>query len=111
MSDRGAEAFEKALAGGPAPERYVLRLYVTGMTPRSTQAFAAIKALCEEELEGRYELEVIDLYQDPQLAREAQIIAVPTLVRELPQPLRRLVGDLSDRERILLGLGLRRRTS
>jgi len=101
------EAFEKLVAGGPAEERYVLRLYVTGMTPRSTEAFATIKALCEERLQGRYELEVIDIYQHPQLAIDEQIIAVPTLVKKLPAPLRRLIGDLSNQERVLLGLDLR----
>jgi len=103
------EAFEKLAAGAPAEERYVLRLYVTGMTPRSTAAFATIKALCEERLQGRYELEVIDIYQHPQLAIDEQIIAVPTLVKKLPAPLRRLVGDLSNEERLLLGLDLRRK--
>ena len=104
------EAFEKLAAGTPAVERYILRLYVTGMTPRSTEAFATIKALCEERLLGRYELEVIDIYQHPQLAIDEQIIAVPTLVKKLPAPLRRLVGDLSNEERVLLGLDLRRKT-
>ena len=103
------EAFEKLVAGSPAEERYVLRLYVTGMTLRSTAAFASIKALCEEHLRGRYELEVIDIYQHPQLAIDEQIIAVPTLVKLLPAPLRRLVGDLSNQERVLLGLDLRRK--
>ncbi|MDZ4689317.1 MAG: circadian clock KaiB family protein [Planctomycetaceae bacterium] len=103
------EAFEKLVARAPAEERYVLRLYVTGMTPRSTEAFATIKALCEDRLHGRYKLEVIDIYQHPQLAIDEQIIAVPTLVKTLPAPLRRLVGDLSNEERVLLGLDLRRR--
>jgi circadian clock protein KaiB len=103
------EAFEKLAAGTPSEERYVLRLYVTGMTPRSTEAFASIKALCEERLQGRYELEVVDIYQHPQLAIDEQIIAVPTLVKMLPPPLRRLVGDLSNEERVLLGLDLRRK--
>ena len=103
------EAFEKSAAGTPAEEHYVLRLYVTGMTPRSTEAFAAISALCEERLHGRYDLEVIDIYQHPQLAIAEQIIAVPTLVKQLPPPLRRLVGDLSNEERVLLGLDLRRK--
>ena len=102
-------AFEKSVAASPAEERYVLRLYVTGMTARSTEAFAAIKALCEERLQGRYELEVIDIYIHPQLAIDEQIIAVPTLVKMLPAPLRRLVGDLSNVERVLLGLDLRRK--
>ena len=102
----------EADAGLPADDqdRYVLRLYVTGMTPRSTQAFAAIKALCEEHLQGRYDLEVIDIYQHPQLAKDEQIIAVPTLVKKLPSPLRRLIGNLSDTEKVLLGLDLRRKT-
>jgi circadian clock protein KaiB len=103
------QAFEKSVAGAPSDERYVLRLYVTGMTPRSTEAFAAIKAICEERLQGRYDLEVIDIYQHPQLAIDEQIIAVPTLVKKLPAPLRRLVGDLSNEERVLLGLDLRRK--
>ena len=103
------EAFEKSAAAPASEEHYVLRLYVTGMTPRSTEAFAAIKALCEERLHGRYDLEVIDIYQHPQLAIDEQIIAVPTLVKKLPAPLRRLVGDLSNVERVLLGLDLRRK--
>ena len=103
------EAFEKSVAAPPSEERYVLRLYVTGMTPRSTEAFAIIKALCEDRLQGRYELEVIDIYQHPQLAIDEQIVAVPTLVKKLPAPLRRLVGDLSNEERVLVGLDLRRR--
>ena len=102
-------AFEKLMAGTPSDEHYVLRLYVTGMSPRSTEAFASIKAICEERLQGRYELEVIDIYQHPQLAIDEQIIAVPTLVKKLPAPLRRLVGDLSNEDRVLLGLDLRRK--
>jgi circadian clock protein KaiB len=102
------DAYEKLVVATPSEERYVLRLYVTGMTPRSTEAFAAIKAICEERLQGRYDLEVIDIYQHPQLAIDEQIIAVPTLVKKLPEPLRRLVGDLSNVERVLLGLDLRR---
>ena len=101
------DAFESLVAGHGPEQRYVLRLYVTGMTLRSTQAFASIKALCEQRLKGRYELEVIDIYQHPQLAIDEQIIAVPTLVKELPAPLRRLVGDLSNLDRVLLGLDLR----
>ena len=103
------EAFEKSMAATSSEEHYVLRLYVTGMTPRSTEAFAAIKAICEERLRGRYELEVIDIYQHPQLAIDEQIIAVPTLVKKLPAPLRRLVGDLSNQDRVLTGLDLRRK--
>jgi circadian clock protein KaiB len=103
------EAFEKSVAASLPEEHYVLRLYVTGMTPRSTEAFAAVKAICEERLQGRYELEVIDIYLHPQLAIDEQIIAVPTLVKLLPAPLRRLVGNLSNKERVLLGLDLRRK--
>jgi len=87
-------------------QQYVLRLYVTGMSPRSTQAIAAIKEICEHQLANRYDLEVIDIYQKPALARGEQIIATPTLVRVLPLPLRRLIGDLADQERVLLGLDI-----
>ena len=104
---RTTAEFEKSLAR-QQEERYVLRLYVTGMTPRSTEAFAAIKGICEEHLQGRYDLEVIDIYQHPELAKDEQIIAVPTLVKKLPAPLRRLIGNLSVEERVLLGLDLRR---
>jgi circadian clock protein KaiB len=100
-----AEMLEEA----PDDAKYVLRLYVTGMTPRSTEAIATIKAICEEHLRGRYDLEVIDIYQNPQLVRDEQIIAAPTLVKKLPLPLRRLIGTLSDRERVLLGLDLQRK--
>jgi circadian clock protein KaiB len=98
--------FEDTVAVHQLDEKYVLRLYVTGMTPRSTAAVEAIREICEEHLQGRYELEVIDIYQRPALARDAQIIAAPTLVKQLPQPLRRLIGNLSDKERVLLGLDI-----
>ena len=88
-------------------ERYVLRLYVTGMTPRSTRAIANVRKICEEHLQGRYELEVIDVYQQPTLAKGEQIIAAPTLIKKLPLPLRRVIGDMSNTERVLLGLDLR----
>ena len=104
--NRVTAAFEKSLDERQRRGRYVLRLYVTGMTPRSTEAFAAIKAICEEHLQGRYDLEVIDIYQHPALAKDEQIIAVPTLVKKLPAPLRRLIGNLSAEERVLLGLDL-----
>jgi circadian clock protein KaiB len=90
--------------------RYVLRLYVTGMTPRSIAAIQTTKRTCEEFLQGRYDLEVIDISKHPALAQGEQIIAAPTLIKQLPLPLRRLVGDLSDQERVLLGLDLRRAT-
>lgn len=87
-------------------ERYVLGLYVTGMTPKAVRAIRNVRAICDEHLKGGYDLEVIDLYQQPTLAREAQIIAAPTLVRNLPLPLRRIIGDMSDHDRVLVGLGL-----
>lgn len=85
-------------------DTYVLRLFVAGTTPRSMRAILDARAFCESHLANRYELEVIDIYQQPGLARDEQIIAVPTLVRSLPPPLRRLVGDLSDVDRVLTGL-------
>jgi circadian clock protein KaiB len=100
------DAFEEILAR-PKNEHYILRLYVAGVTPRSTHAIANIKHVCEEHLQGRYELEVVDIYQQPVLAAGEQIIAAPTLIKELPLPLRRLIGDMSNEERILLGLDLK----
>ena len=88
---------------------YLLRLYVAGVTPRSSEALARIKALCEEHLSGRYELEVIDIRQQPELAQENQIIVTPTLIKVLPPPLRRLVGDLLGTEEVLKGLNIQRR--
>ena len=84
-----------------------LRLYVAGQTPRSVAAFANLKKICEEHLAGRYNIEVVDLVKHPQLAAGDQILAIPTLVRKLPQPLRKIVGDLRDTERALVGLQLR----
>ena len=99
-----------AVGAGAAPaaaaDRYVLRLYVTGMTPRSSQAIRNLQTICDECLEGRYDLDVIDIYQQPVLTRGEQIIAAPTLIKYLPLPMRRLVGDMSNRERVLLGLDL-----
>lgn len=89
------------------PERYVLRLYVTGTTARSTRAIANLRRICEEHLKDRYDLEVIDIYQQPTLAKGDQIIAAPTLVKTLPAPLRKLIGDMSDKERVLMGLDVR----
>jgi len=88
--------------------RYVLRLYVTGNTPRAMRAVVNIRKICEEHLEGRYDLEVIDISQHPTLAAGEQIIAAPTLIKKLPRPLRRFIGDMSQTERILLGLDLRK---
>jgi circadian clock protein KaiB len=101
--------FEKALEKGHKNEEYVLRLYVTGMTLRSAEAFSSIKAICEEHLHGKYDLEVIDIYKHPALARDEQIIAAPTLIKRLPVPLRRLVGNLSQEDRVLFGLDLQRK--
>jgi circadian clock protein KaiB len=108
-AESATAAFERALAKPARPRRYVLRLYVAGMTPRSTRAIANIKEICEEHLKGHYDLQVIDLYQHPVLAEGEQIVALPALISKLPPPLRRLIGDLSDRERILVGLDLKLR--
>ena len=97
--------FEKALANSTG-EPYILRLYVTGSTPRSAKAIANIKKICEEHLKGHYDLQIIDIYQQPSLAVGEQIVAVPTLIKKLPLPLRKLIGDMSDTEHILLGLDL-----
>ena len=85
-----------------------LRLYVAGQTPKSIRAFANLKVLCEEHLKGRYRIEVIDLMENPQLARGDQIVAVPSLIRKLPQPVRKIIGDLSDSVRVLVGLDVRK---
>jgi circadian clock protein KaiB len=85
---------------------YVLRLFVTGMTPRSTRAIRAVQALCKERLAGRFQLEIIDVYQQPQMIQGEQILATPTLVKYEPAPLRRIVGDMSDTYRLCHGLGL-----
>jgi circadian clock protein KaiB len=102
------EAFEKA-AEDLKKGNYVLRLFVTGTTPSSMRAISNIKEVCEEHLKGRYELEVIDLYQYPRLAKGEQIIALPTLMKKLPLPIRRLVGELSDREKVLFGLDIKQK--
>jgi circadian clock protein KaiB len=99
------EEFERLLRQ-PAKGTYVLRLYVSGMTPTATRAIRNIKAICEERLAGRYELEVVDVYQQPQLAKREQIVAAPTLIKKLPLPLRRIIGDMSNKNHVLLGLEL-----
>ena len=99
---------EGHIADGIAiPGHYNLRLYVAGQTPKSLSAIANLKAICEEHLAGRYTVEVIDLLQSPQLAAGDQILAVPTLVRHLPPPIKRVIGNLSDTERVLVGLDIR----
>lgn len=100
-----AQRPEELLSDSSSP-RYVLRLYVAGMSPRSVRAIANIKQICEEYLQDRYDLAVIDLYQEPSWAAREQIIALPTLVKRLPLPVQYLIGDLSDRERVLLELSL-----
>lgn len=102
------EAFEQSLVG-PQEQRYVLKLYIAGVTPQSMRAIANVKKICEEHLQGRYELDVVDLYQQPQLAKGEQIIAAPTLIKKLPLPLRRVIGDMSKTERVLVGLDLRQK--
>lgn len=94
-----------------ANERWELRLYTAGQTPKSLAAIRNLKKVCEEHLPGRYEIEVVDLLQNPRLAKDHQIIAIPTLVRKLPDPIRKIIGDLSDVDRTLVGLDLRPRSS
>ncbi len=92
-----------------APHLWELRLYIAGQTARSVEAFANLQRLCEEYLKGQYRIEVVDLLRNPQLARGDQILAIPTLVRKLPQPMKKIIGDLSNTERVLVGLDLRPR--
>jgi len=101
----GAETV--ALGMGLGENVYILRLYVAGQTRKSLAAFANLKKICEEHLEGRYKIEVIDLLEKPQLAKGDQILAIPTLVRQLPPPLKKIIGDLSNTENVLVGLDLR----
>ena len=103
--------FEKIIAHPSKTQHYVLRLYVTGSTPRSSAAITNIRKLCEEHLQGHYDLEVIDIYQQPILALGGQIIAAPTLIKQLPFPLRKVVGDLSNEKRVLVGLDLQPKTA
>lgn len=88
-------------------EKFMLRLYVTGSTPQSIRAIKNIQKICEDNLPGNYDLEVVNLYETPEMAKTEQIIAAPTLVKQLPLPLRRIIGDLSNSEKVLVGLGLR----
>ncbi len=103
MNSNGHKA---AKNGHKVKQKYLLRLFVTGQTPRSVKSIENLKNLCERYLKGRYELEVIDIYQQPALATENQIIAAPTLIKRLPLPLRRLVGDFSNQDRLVVGLDL-----
>jgi circadian clock protein KaiB len=96
------------LAGGvEEPECWHLRLYVAGQSPKSLEAFANLMRICEQHLESRYEIEIVDLVENPQLAAGDEIVAIPTLVRRLPAPMRKIIGDLSDSDRVLVGLQLR----
>jgi circadian clock protein KaiB len=111
MTRKRFQTAQPAKRKSPKPparkKKYLLRLYVTGVTPKSTQAILNIRSICEEHLCGCYDLEVIDIYQQPVLAKDEQIIAAPTLLKLLPLPLRRFIGDMSHTDRILLGLDLR----
>jgi len=93
-------------AGNQKPETWNLRLYVAGQTPKSIAAFANLKKICEERLKGKYTIEVVDLLENPKLAKGDQILAIPTLVRKLPPPIKKIIGDLSDTERVVVGLDL-----
>jgi circadian clock protein KaiB len=95
----------------PPDSKWELKLYVAGQTPKSLQAFANLKRICDEHLAGEYHIEVVDLLKNPQLAKGDQILALPTLVRQLPEPVRKIIGDLSNTERVLVGLDLRSRMS
>jgi circadian clock protein KaiB len=103
LSDSGADTL------GEEANAYRLRLYVAGQTPKSLLAFRNLKDICEAHLQGRYEIEIVDLLQNPQLAQGDQILAVPTLVRRLPEPIKKIIGDLSNTERVLVGLDLQER--
>lgn len=108
QTPRPLQSYEPPAAGEreSADEMWMLRLYVAGHTPKSLAAFENLKRFCEEHLAGRYEIEVVDLLQHPQLAEGDQIVAIPTLVRKLPEPMRKIIGDLSNTERTLVGLNL-----
>lgn len=104
------EAFEEAIKGKTLKRaKYILRLYVTGSTGRSMKAVYNLRKICEEHLSDDYELEVIDIYKHPEAAREAQIVAAPTLVKRLPEPIRKFVGDLSNTQKVLVGLDIYKR--
>ena len=107
LSEHGAVT--PAAEAASEAKTYSLRLYVAGQTPKSILAFTNLKQICEEHLQGRYEIEVVDLLLNPQLAQGDQIFALPTLVRRLPEPIKKIIGDLSNTERVLVGLDLRER--
>ena len=105
---RSTQSFARA-ASTASTEKVILRLYIAGSSDRSTRAIQNAKEICDEHLAGRFELEVIDIFKHPKLAEDDQIIAVPTLIKKLPAPLRRFIGDLSDRDVVLIGLDLKRK--
>ena len=104
--ERPFDVPEQSAVPEGTPGKYILRLYITGMTKRSARAIENLRTFCEKHLAGHYELQVIDVYQQPELARTEQIVAVPTLIKKLPLPLRRLIGDMSDEARVLVGLDI-----
>ena len=104
------KATSERATGKSSSPKWELKLYVAGQTAKSLQAFANLKRICEEHLAGEYHIEVVDLLKNPQLAKGDQILAIPTLVRKLPEPVRKIIGDLSNTERVLVGLDLRART-
>ena len=103
-------SMNKMAQGPPDPGFYDLRLYVAGQTPKSVAALTNLKRFCEEHLAGKYKIEVVDLVENPKLARSDQILAIPTLVRRLPEPIRKIIGDLSNSERVLVGLEIHARS-
>jgi len=106
MKENSGLKKKKEKSGKAAKDMWILRLYVAGQTPKAITAFTNLKKICEEQLEGKYTIEVIDLLQNPHLANEYQIVALPTLIRKLPVPVRKIIGDLSNTERVLMGLDL-----
>ena len=105
--DKGKKTTKTSISNAKSkPEMWNLRLYVAGQTPKSIAAFANLKKICEEHLKGQYTIEVVDLLENPKLAKGDQILAIPTLVRKLPEPIRKIIGDLSNTERVLVGLNL-----
>src|SRR3977135_2403121 len=106
MATKSTTRARPRMAKVEKPEMFKLRLYVAGQTPKSVRAFANLKVLCDEHLKGRYQIEVIDLLEHPEMARGGQIVALPTLVAKLPQPVRQIIGDLSNTDRVLVGLAL-----
>jgi len=106
MKENSGLKTKKERPGKTAKDMWILRLYVAGQTPKAITAFNNLKKICEEQLNGKYSIEVIDLMENPQLAAEFQIVALPTLIRKLPVPVRKIIGDLSNTERVLMGLDL-----